>query len=112
MTPFGRQLYEFHAGTARTMLPRRLNSAASVVVEGCERVFVRAPQHMPSSVRRTSDVEPGKLPEWYKFPELSTIQPRAYLVGASAGVNAGEGVVIMRIESGCRMLGIVSEPPT
>jgi hypothetical protein len=55
-------------------------------------------------------VEPGRLPLCHQFP-LPTIQPLAYLAAEDAG-NAGVGVVIVRMVSGFRRLGMLPDPPT
>src|SRR6516162_9723312 len=102
----------FHPGTLLTMSHTIWSSAVLIVLEGCVRVLVSAPQHMPFDVRTMMLVVPGKLPPCHQLPlPLSrTIQPRAYL--AAPGGYAAAGVVMVTIVSGLSRLGTPGAPAT
>src|SRR6516165_372614 len=103
----------FHPGTLLTMSHTIWSSAVLIVLEGCVRVLVSAPQHMPFDVRTMMLVVPGRLPLCHQLPlPLSrTIQPRAHFACEFAGY-AGAGVVMIATVSGLRMLGTPGAPPT
>src|SRR5271156_6301753 len=84
--------------------------AVSISSCGSVRVLANAAQHNPVAVRTMMVVDPGKLPLCHMFPP-PTIQPRAYFAAEVFG-KAGLGVVITRMVSGFRMLGIDPDPPT
>ena len=90
--------------------PQGIRSPLSISSCGSVRVLANAAQHNPAAVRTMMVVDPGKLPLCHIFPP-PTIQPRAYFAAAVFG-KTGLGVVIARMVSGFRMLGIDPDPPT
>ena len=73
---------DFHAlqeGTVPTMFHMSWSRAASISLDGWERVLHRPAQQKPVLVRTMMVVVPGRLPLCHQFPAplLRTIQPRA-----------------------------------
>src|SRR5271154_1910434 len=81
--------------------------AVSITLEGSVRVLARAAQDKPVDVRTMIVVDPGRLPLCHQFPKplFRTIHPLAYFAGEAWGYT-GDGVVIVRIVSGLRRLGM------
>jgi hypothetical protein len=79
----------FQLGTVRTMFHMSWSRAASISLEGWERVLHRAAQHMPVGVRIMMEVVPGRLPLCHQLPVAD--HPAAGVTGVACGIGGGGG---------------------